>query len=318
MNRELLETLSRITPEEEKILNGTSEMDKSIYMESNGNTVSSAKFIESGKLITVRPHTRFVHFPQHTHDYVELVYMYNGETTHIVNGNTTLLRKGELLFLGQNATQEILPAGCDDIAVNFIIRPEFFGSTLAFLGEEKTPLSSFITDCLCKSGDNLSNYLHFKVSDVPPVQNIMENLIWTLTHGSPNKRNINQTGMGLLLMYLLDCTDRLSPQSSESEFSFSILRYIEEHYVSGNLTELAENMHYDFTWLSRQIKLRMGKTYTELVQEKRLSQAAYLLKNTKKSVAEVSCAVGYDNVSFFHRIFKARFGLSPGKYRKNK
>ncbi|UKI38518.1 MAG: hypothetical protein L6V93_04080 [Clostridiales bacterium] len=58
--------------------------------------------------------------------------MCKGETTHIVNGRKIVLREGELLFLGQNASQEILPASEDDIAVNFIILPDFSTFRLQF------------------------------------------------------------------------------------------------------------------------------------------------------------------------------------------
>ena len=51
------------------------------------------------------------------------------------------------------------------------------------------------------------------------------------------------------------------------------------------------------------------------VQEKRLSQAAFLLKNTGRRISDISVAVGYENVSYFHRIFEKRYGMSPKKYR---
>ena len=46
-----------------------------------------------------------------------------------------------------------------------------------------------------------------------------------------------------------------------------------------------------------------------------MSQAAWLLRNTDKKVDEISFSVGYENVSYFHRLFTARFGMSPKKYR---
>ena len=84
--------------------------------------IDSKKLLQKGKLIQVRPHTRFVHFPKHTHNYIEVIYMCQGRTTHIINGTEVILEAGDLLFLNQNAVQEILPAGRDDIAVNFIVR----------------------------------------------------------------------------------------------------------------------------------------------------------------------------------------------------
>ncbi len=314
IKQEILAKLLPITEEEKAILNGES-VDKSIYTTHGGSVIRSKKLLSGGRLIRARVHTRFVHFPEHTHDFIEAVYMCSGKTTHIINGKKIELNEGELLFLGQNAKQEILPASEADIAVNFIIQPSFFDKTLEMLGAEETPIKSFLLRSLF-DGNN-QGYLYFKVSGVLPVQNLIENLIWTLINNTSNKRNINQTTMGLLFMQLLNHTDKLVYETREDRAIMDIFRYIEGNYQNGSLTEAAELLHYDFYWLSHEIKNRTGKTYTEHLQEKRLSQAAFLLKNTGLSVEEIALAVGYENKSYFHRIFTARYGTSPRKYRTN-
>ena len=140
LSLEVLTFLKEITEEENNILKGESEIDRNIYMQGKANTINSKKLLEAGKLITMRKHTRFIHFPEHTHDYVEVVYMCEGETTHIVDGKKIRLKKGELLLLGQSAKHEILEAGENDIAVNFIILPHFFDETLTAIGD---PCDSF-------------------------------------------------------------------------------------------------------------------------------------------------------------------------------
>ncbi len=315
IRQEILDKLMPITEEENEILHGKG-VDKSIYTTTGGGIIRSKKLLVEGKLIRVRKHTRFVHFPKHTHDYIEAVYMCAGETTHIINGKQIKLKEGELLFLGQNATQEILPAGEKDIAVNFIIQPAFFDKTLEMLGTEETPVKNFLISSLFDN--EYQGYLHFKVAEVLPVQNLIENLLWTLINNTSNKRNINQTTMGLLFMHLLNHTDRLVYETREDRAIMDILQYIEGNYKSGSLTEAATLLHYDFYWLSHEIKNRTGKTYTEHLQEKRFSQAAFLLKNSPLSVEEVALAVGYENKSYFHRIFNAKYGTSPKKYKNDK
>ena len=313
IKKEILEKLMPITAEERAILDGRNTVDKSIYTTHGGSVIRSKKLLDGGRSISVRTHTRFIHFPEHTHDFVEAVYMCAGTTRHLINGKELTLSEGELLFLGQNARQEIFPAGEGDVAVNFIIEPTFFDKTLEMLGAEETPIKNFIIKSLF-DGENRS-YLHFKVSGVLPIQNLIENLIWTLIHNTPNKRNINQTTMGLLFMQLLNHTDTLSYESREDEAVVRILRYIEENYKNASLGEAAKLMHYDFYWLSHEIKNRTGKTYTEHLQEKRLSQASFLLKNTDMSVEDIALAVGYENKSYFHKIFSQKFGTSPKKHR---
>ena len=313
MKAELLEKLTPVTEEERRFLDGEKNIDRSIYMEGQGDTVNSKKLLMDGKLITVRPHTRFVHFPEHSHDYVEVIYMCRGSTTHIINGTKIVLKEGELLFLSPRAKQEILPAGENDIAVNFIIMPAFFQNTVQMIGTEQTPLHRFIIDVLTGTNSS-SSYIHFEVSDVLPIQNLVENLIYTLIYGTSNKRNINQSTMGLLILNLINYTDRVAGENDD-KIVLSVLRYIENNYRDGSLTDLADRLHYDFTWLSREIKQRTGRTYTELLQDKRLAQAKFLLRNTGMKISDVANETGYDNISYFHRLFRGEYGMSPKKYR---
>ena len=315
MNQTIWEQFKQISPEEQTILNGQTSVDKTLYMHDQGNTINSKKLLQDGKLITIRPHTRFIHFPEHTHDYVEIVYMCCGTTTHIVNGNTIVLKSGDLLFMNQKATHEIMEATIDDIAINFVVLPEFFYTPLAFLSEEKSPLRHFLDDCLCEDSVD-SGYLHFEVSNVHTIQNLVELLISTLTGNTYTKRTSSQLTMALLFMQLLEKTDKLTSIAQEDSAIWETLRYIEEHYIDGSFSQLCKLLHYDASLLSRKLKRKTGRTYTQLVQDKRLSQASYLLKNTKMNAAEISRAVGYENVSYFYRIFTDTFKMSPKEYRK--
>ena len=315
MDGQLLEKLSVITAEEQEILDGRRDIDRSIYMQEKGTTINSRKLLSSGKLITIRPHTRFIHFPEHTHDYVEVIYMCSGTTTHIVNGKKIKLEQGDLLFLNQSATHEVCRAGEADIAVNFIVLPEFFSAPLSMIGEEPTPLRKFLVDCLCGQ-DSGAGYLYFDVSEVKPIQNLLENLLWILILETPNKRKMSQMTMALVFLQLLAHTETLTAADPVDALVWQVLRYVEENYVSGSFAELAQQLHYDAPWLSRQIKRKTGKTYTRLIQEKRLAQAAFLLRNTDRNVSDIAVAVGYENISYFHRIFADAYGKSPKHYRE--
>ena len=63
MNQQLIRELSRITEEEQHILDGDPSIDPAIYSDSPAFVIDSGKMLQKGKLIQVRPHTRFVHFP---------------------------------------------------------------------------------------------------------------------------------------------------------------------------------------------------------------------------------------------------------------
>ena len=317
MHRELLDALSVITEEEQRILDEQRGIDPQLYTEKKELIVDSEKLLKKGTLIQVRPHTRFVNFPKHKHNYVEVIYMCQGTTTHILNGSKVILEAGDLLFLNQNAEQEILPAGEQDIAVNFIVLPEFFDTAFSMMDmEEENALKEFLVGALCGKNDNTS-YLYFHVAEILPIQNLVENMVWTIFYDQPNKRRCNQITMGLLLLQLLNHMDRMETGTAafDRELTGAVLNYIEEHYKNGSLSELAEIMGYDVYWLSREIKKRTGKTYKELLQSRRMRQAAYLLKNSRLSVADIIESVGYDNTSYFFRKFKECYGVSPKGYR---
>lgn len=279
--------------------------------------IEGSKLMKKEKLIAVRADTNTKHFPEHSHDYVEIIYMYQGTKTNIVNNETVVLNKGDILFMTQNCKHEILPSTDQDIAVNFVVLPHFFEKALEMLNSEESLLHSFIIQCL--RGDNSkSSFLHFRVSDVLPVQNLTENLIWNLLDEHQEQRYINETTMGLILLQLLSHIDDLDYNGDDSSLIFHVLKYIEAHFANGSLTELSQMLFYDFNALSKQIKKITGKTYTELVQEKRMSHACFLLESTNLGISEISQLVGYENISYFHRIFRRDQGMSPKKYRDKK
>jgi AraC-like DNA-binding protein len=150
---------------------------------------------------------------------------------------------------------------------------------------------------------------------VKPIQNLLENLLWILISDTPSKRKMSQMTMALLFMQLLGHTETLSTDDQGDKVVWQVLRYVEANYADGSFGELTQQLHYDASWLSREIKRKTGKTYTQLVQEKRLAQAAFLLRNTDRNVSDIAVAVGYENCSYFHRIFADAYGKSPKHYR---
>lgn len=270
----------------------------------------------TGRRIVLRCHPRGTAIPAHTREHVELFCMVRGTSLHRIGNTEVELGAGELLLLGQNTPQELLPMADDAIAVSFFLKPELFGDLVPFLGTEDTPLRSFILKCLGQ--ETPYGYLHFHVAGVKPVQNLLENLLLHLLESPDSRRPIPLLTVALLLLQLLEESDKLTMGIREQQSVLGVLRYLEHNYVGGSLTDAARLLHCDVAWLSREIKRRTGRTYTELLQERRLRQAAWLLTNTRQKVSDIAIAVGYENISYFHRIFQKRFGLSPKKFRDSR
>ena len=318
MNAELMNMLMKITQEEQDILDGRYGIDKGIYTQTKEFTIDSKKMMENGKLIDIRPHTRFIGFPQHKHNYIEIIYMCSGKTVHIINGtNEVVLDSGNLLFLNQFSSHEIMPTGFDDIAVNFIVLPEFFDIALSMIDSESV-IGSFLISTLCQDS-NKGSYLHFKVADVVPVQNLVENLVWSIAHSQNNRHRINQTTMGLLLLQLMNYTEKLDNSNSnqyDNRLVMLSLKYIEEKYKNARLTHLSQTLNQSVFRLSRLIKASTGYTFKEILLQKRLNKTIQFLTETHLTVSNIINLVGYDNTSYFYRVFKQKYGVSPKEYRQ--
>lgn len=317
MHQELLTYLKKITPEEQALLEEAPTIRREIYTSRRDFVVDSEKMLRKGQLIEVRTHTRFAHFPNHRHNYVELVYMCTGSTTHIIDqAQRIVLRPGDLLFLHQNAYHEILPAGADDVAVNFMILPEFFSSPLSML-EKGNVLRDFLISTL--SGESArSGYLHIQAKEIIPVENLIENMIWTLVDKGMNPNTILQTTMGLLFMNLSAFAERFnqgSPGRQEENTVFVVLKYIESHFKDGSLAQISAQLKRPPYSVSRLLKQRTGRSFKELLQQRKLQQAAYLLTATLLSVEAVRNAIGYSNSSYFYRQFRKQYGCSPKDFR---
>ena len=96
--------------------------------------------------------------------------------------------------------------------------------------------------------------------------------------------------------------------------------YIEDNYVDPNLSlsVVASVAGLNEKYFSSKFKKEMGSTFIEYLTNVRMEAAKNLLRKTNMKLAEISEAVGYNNVEHFVRVFKKRTGKSPREYEKRK
>ena len=83
-----------------------------------------------------------------------------------------------------------------------------------------------------------------------------------------------------------------------------------------SVRELASSLGYHEKYLGAKFKKKTGKSPCAYRNERRLSKAEGYLRNTELPIIEIASLVGYDNVSYFNRLFRARNGVTPTEYRK--
>ena len=207
------------------------------------------------------------------------------------------------------------PCGKDDIAINFIILPEFFSRTQIFY-DRNDILRDFIVTSLSDK-KNYNDYLLYHAAGILTVENLIENLIWTLTYHKNDMNTIAVSTMDLLLMNL--CTlssDTLTDMSRGSNsITIQALEYIDTHFDNDTLDELAQLTGYSTAYLSRLLKQNTGLNFKQFLQQHRLQEAAYLLESTTLTTEKIIKKIGYENSAYFYRIFEAKYGMSPKEYR---
>ena len=94
------------------------------------------------------------------------------------------------------------------------------------------------------------------------------------------------------------------------------LDYIEQKYKTATLTELCELFHLPMHVLSKMIKKTTGFNFKELLQRKRLNKSVELMCDTDLAISDIIAAVGYENNSYFHRVLKERYHMTPWAFRE--
>ncbi|GEM_PF-3169088 len=102
-----------------------------------------------------------------------------------------------------------------------------------------------------------------------------------------------------------------------SELIQKALEYIRHHYrESITLEQLAGICGLSANYFSTVFKEQVGETYIDYLTEIRLLQSKNLLKESVKTIKEISGEVGYIDDKYFRKLFKNRFGITPSAYRK--
>lgn len=317
MKKEILSKIMELTEEEQEILAGRKSVDQSLYTDDKNFIIDKNKLLLPEQLISVRKHTRFIDFPMHKHNYVELSYVYMGQMTQIVDGSEITLQEGELMILNQVIAHEIMAVGPEDIIINFIIKPEFFQYIFS-LADTDNSIFNFILNTIY-TDQSKGEYLYYKVSDETSIKETIEKIITELYEPSSISNVTIKLLVGLLLVELTKHSKNIEVYSAdnyEKKLNLDILRYIDEHYVEGSLTQIAKQLNQPDYKICRIVKKYTGVTFKQLVQETRLNKTVDLLTKSDLSIADIMESVGYENITYFYKIFKEKYTMTPNEYRK--
>lgn len=126
-----------------------------------------------------------------------------------------------------------------------------------------------------------------------------------------SKAQILENHIRLLMESASDSSDEPDP------FAAQVAELLGEGLTEKlSMKELAQSLGYHEKYLGAKFKKKTGKSPRAYQNDRRLSKAEGYLRNTRLPIIEIAALVGYDNVSYFNRLFRARNGVTPTEYRK--
>lgn len=252
-------------------------------------------------------------FPFHHHPYFEINYLVKGSGKRIVGHDITEFVGNDLTLIAPNLPHQFKNQENHDYRKIHSIILQFHP---AVFGNELTSKSEFVD--LNLLFQKAKRGLAFGKKTIEKTD-------------SKFKKLLQLRGFNGVLLFL----EILNDLASTSDFEYlSVVNW--EHNISGKGKEVTDKVfHFIFNHFTTEISLeqvaqvagisksafshyfkkRTGKTYSEFVNELRISHSLKLLTDTEKNIAEICYASGFNNLSYFNRVFKKNHGQTPKEYR---
>ena len=277
---------------------------------------------EKDFLYIVERHKSEFTFPVHQHEVFELNFIEGGAgVRRIVGDSVETIGEYDLVLIGGHDLEHSWEQGecrsrdIREITVQF---------SRDMLSPEQLAKNQFTA--IRKMLQMAEHGLAFPLSTIMKVYHIIDKL--------PSQEDRFRQFLGfLLLLNELACSEGArvlantsfahAGQSAESRRILKVKQYIDAHYTEPvKVADLAAMVGMSPSAFSRFFKLRTGRTLSDYVIDIRLGHAARLLVDTAQGIAEICYECGFNNLSNFNRIFKAKRGATPrdfrAMYKKNK
>ncbi len=262
----------------------------------------------------------------HRHNYIEFVYVYSGSITQNVGNLSVTLEEGDACILDTITEHSFGLAGEGDIIVNCLIRRSYFNTSILSKLAGESFLSHFIMETSFR-GYGSVGYLMFRTGKDAALREAIQRVLREHFDPGPFSELILDSGLNIIFAELarIGVSGERDGNPGSDEYIApgikgripDILRFIRTGCASVKLSDAAEYFHISPDYLSAVLRRTLGKGFIDLLKEARLERAAVILISTDASVESVIHEVGYENVHYFNRIFKEKYGSLPSIYRRS-
>ncbi|NQX58685.1 response regulator transcription factor [Paenibacillus qinlingensis] len=126
-----------------------------------------------------------------------------------------------------------------------------------------------------------------------------------------------QMWMEGMIKAVLSLTDPGSEDQQANSIVLQIQSYIHQH-INQDITrdDLSALVHLNPSYLSRLFRLKTGTSITEYMLHERMNRASDLLASTQDTISSIAMSLGYDNFSYFSKMFKKVHNVTPQEFRR--
>lgn len=250
--------------------------------------------------------------------YTKLIYVYRGQLDVFLGEEKLFLSEGMILFINAH-TQTLLSPHVGEEVTFFVyhFKKEFFDGAFMKRLSDCPMMYKFINYCLMDKVE-ISARILFNCDTY-----VVRQTVFTLMELIQKKEYEFIQDVYYSLCNYLESSKHskfLAEYSTNVNDSVlnDILRYMNGHLSSVTLESLSKEFHYHPSYLSTLIAQEGKTTFKKALQQMRLRAAEEMLIKSERSIMEIARKVGYLDESYFIRLFKRNFGLTPLEYRKKK
>ncbi len=258
-----------------------------------------------------------VHQEKHLHEFIEFVYIMDGQMIHYINGEKFIAQKGTLLIINTDETHEFYNSG-RNAYINLHIVPEKINKLDNFYKEINNVLQQMGGKDYF-SWEALPHMIQFGGIKMIEIENLLRYMI--------NEMNSRPFGYEVILrecltMLLIEIERKLHEVTGGLKEYYGSVKFFEiKNFIDENcfrkitLVDIAKEFYCSPVYLGRLFKKCMGKSFIEYVRDKRMEKAIELLITTNITIEELAMSVGYSDKTQFYSIFEKYTGKTPKKYR---
>jgi len=254
-------------------------------------------------------------WPEHLHDWCELIYIHSGEATFFIDQQVVHFKKGDLIFVPPNIIHRTM------ISFN-----KFLTTSVLYLMPSQLMDKNYNPAILFEPFKVVRKDKKYLFSLSHDKQMIVEQYLDSMNVEKEKKEIFwEETAFSYLVQLMVqihrwdDIFDtEAEPSEHNPEWLNTVLQYLDEHLDEEiRLEDLSSRLFISPVHFSKKFKQTVGTTFSEFINRKRILKSKELLKGTDSPVQEVAESCGFQSMPYFHRTFKKLVGGTPANYRKN-